>query len=99
MPATIIAKTECILYALDRECFNNIVKESAIKRREKYENFLGKVDLLSSMDPYEKAQLADVLKTTKFKKGDYIRKQVYFVCFNRKIHKKFREIKEMHFFW
>ncbi len=80
--ATIIAKTECILYALDRECFNNIVKESAIKRREKYEFFLGKVDLLSSMDSYEKSQLADVLKTMKFKKGDYIIKQVYFMFYN-----------------
>lgn len=76
--ATIIAKTDCILYALDRECFNNIVKDSAVKRREKYEIFLGKVDLLSTMDPYEKAQLADVLVTCKFKKGDYVIHQVIF---------------------
>lgn len=74
--ATIIAKTDCVLYALDRECFNNIVKDSAVKRREKYENFLGKVDLLSSMDPYEKAQLADVLVTKKYRKGDYVIRQV-----------------------
>ena len=74
--ATIIAKTDSVLFALDRECFNNIVKDSAIKRREKYEDFLGKVDLLSSMDPYEKAQLADVLKTVRFKKGDFVIRQV-----------------------
>jgi cAMP-dependent protein kinase regulator len=78
--ATIIAKTESILFALDRECFNNIVKDSAIKRREKYETFLGKVDLLSSMDPYEKGQLADVLKTLKFKKGDFVIRQVKNIC-------------------
>ena len=79
--ATIIAKTDSVLYALDRECFNNIVKDSAIKRREKYENFLGKVDLLSGMDPYEKAQLADVLKTVRYKKGDLVIKQVKFFFF------------------
>jgi len=28
--ATIIAKTDCILWALDRETFNNIVKEAAM---------------------------------------------------------------------
>lgn len=74
--ATIIAKTDCVLFALDRECFNNIVKESAVKRREKYENFLGKIDLLSTMDPYERSQLADVLRTVRYKKGDYVIKQV-----------------------
>lgn len=85
--ATIIAKTDSVLYALDRECFNNIVKDSAIKRREKYENFLGKVDLLSGMDPYEKAQLADVLKTVRFKKGDLVIKQVKIGFDFLKIHR------------
>lgn len=28
--ATIIAKTDCVLWALDRETFNNIVKEAAM---------------------------------------------------------------------
>lgn len=74
--ATIIAKTECVLFALDRECFNNIVKDSAMKRREKFEAFLKKVDLLSSMDPYERSQLADVLTSVKYKKGDYVIRQV-----------------------
>lgn len=44
--ATIISKTDSILWSLDRECFNNIVKDAAIKRRETYEEFLIKVDLL-----------------------------------------------------
>ena len=35
--ASIVAKTDSILYALDRECFNNIVRGAAIKKREQYE--------------------------------------------------------------
>jgi cAMP-dependent protein kinase regulator len=44
--ASIKANEHVILYSLDRECFNNIVKESAIKRREKYDSFLSDVELL-----------------------------------------------------
>ncbi len=35
--ASIIAKSDCVLFSLDRECFNNIVKSSAYKKRERYE--------------------------------------------------------------
>lgn len=73
--ATIIADEDCILWSLDRECFNHIVKEAAIRRREKYVNFLAKVRVLTTMDPYERSQLADVLKTLKFKPGDNIIRQ------------------------
>jgi cAMP-dependent protein kinase regulator len=41
--ATIRAKTDSTLWALDRECFNNIVKDAAMKKREKYENTLKKL--------------------------------------------------------
>ena len=34
--ASIIAKTNCILWSLDRETFNYIVKDSAVKKIEKY---------------------------------------------------------------
>ena len=52
-----------MLLSLDRGTFNNIVKEAAIKRRERYEEFLQKVSLLEDMDPYERSQLADALKS------------------------------------
>jgi cAMP-dependent protein kinase regulator len=81
--ASIKAKTDAILFALDRECFNNIVKESAVKKREKNDAFLQKVDLLSTIDPYERSQIGDALKTLKFSKGDYIVKQVIFNLFNQ----------------
>jgi cAMP-dependent protein kinase regulator len=42
------------------------------KKREKYEEFLSHVKILSSMDPYERSKLGDALKEERFKKGDYV---------------------------
>lgn len=49
-----------------------------MKKREKYEEFLKKVDLLQSMDPYERVKIGDAVKTEVFKKGEFIVKQVNF---------------------
>ena len=89
--ATIRAKTDSTLWALDRECFNNIVKDAAIKKREKYENTLKKVEILKSIDPYELGQICDALKTQNFKKGDFIIKQgdrgdVFYILDEGKAH-------------
>lgn len=39
-----------MVWQLDRETFNHIVKEAAASKREKYETFLKSVPLLESMD-------------------------------------------------
>ena len=64
--ATIKAKTDCVLWALDRATFNNIVKDAAQKKREKFENFLKKVDILSTIDSYELTQICDAIKETTY---------------------------------
>lgn len=46
-----------------------------MKKREKYEEFLSKIELLSTLDPYERSKLADVLKPMTFQKGDYVMRQ------------------------
>lgn len=46
-------KNNSVLYRLDRETFNAIVKEASSKKREKYESFLASVDILKTMEPYE----------------------------------------------
>ena len=51
------------------------MKDSAQKKREKYENFLKKVDILSTIDAYELMQVCDAVKTAAFTKGDYIIKE------------------------
>ena len=38
--ATITAKTDYVIYRLDRDTFNHIVKDASSKKREKYDNFL-----------------------------------------------------------
>lgn len=43
--ATIVASSPVVLYSLDRECFNSIVKESAGNLRTKLEEFLTEVEL------------------------------------------------------
>ena len=73
--ASIIANEDCILWALDRECFNNIVKEAAMKKREKYENFLKSVEILKQVEEYELSQICDALQLKKVPKGTEIIKQ------------------------
>lgn len=70
--ASIIAETDCLLWALDRACFNHIVKDAAMRRRERYENFLTGIELLGDMDPYERSQLADALVPCAFHDGEHI---------------------------
>lgn len=70
--ATITARTRSVLWVLDRNCFNHIVKDSAVRRRDRYDEFLRNVPILSDMDPYERSQLADALKTVVYEGGDYV---------------------------
>merc|ERR1719230_1602365 len=67
--ASVEAKEKCVLWQLDRDTFNNIVKEAAQKKRARYDTFLAKVPLLASMDAYERSQLADALKIQHFTDG------------------------------
>ena len=73
--ATIKAKTDADLWMLDRQTFNFIVKGAAAKKREKYEEFLKKVKILSNMDEYERQKLADALKEEWHEAGDYVIKE------------------------
>jgi len=73
--ASITAIDECVLYKLDRDTFNNIVKGAAIKRRDMYDEFLKKVPLLENLGSYEWVMLTDSFIQQKFKWGDYIIKE------------------------
>jgi len=73
--ASVEAQEKCVLWQLDRDTFNNIVKEAAQKKRQRYDTFLAKVPLLASMDAYERSQLADALKPEAFPDGGAICKQ------------------------
>jgi len=73
--ANVLAKDDCVCWQLDRDTFNNIVKDASVRRREKYDAFLQSVTLLSSIDAYERSQVSDALKPETFNKGDTIIKQ------------------------
>ena len=73
--ASITASTRCKCFVLDRDTFNHIVKDAAARKREKYERFLGEVEILKSIDAYEKMQIADALKSCSFASGEYVIKQ------------------------
>ncbi|KAF7456640.1 cAMP-dependent protein kinase regulatory subunit [Cryptosporidium felis] len=73
--ASVVAKSDCLLWALDRETFNHIVKGSASKRISTYEAFLKEVEILKTMDVYELNKLTMVLKSSVFEDGQEIIKQ------------------------
>ena len=54
-----------MLWKLDRESFNAIVKDAAQKKRERYEGFLARVPLLKGMDSYQRSQISDGLQSEK----------------------------------
>ena len=57
--ATITCESGGLLCSLDRNTFNHIVKDAARKKRERYEEFLSRVKILQSMEPYERISLSD----------------------------------------
>ncbi|CAE8628600.1 unnamed protein product [Polarella glacialis] len=70
--ATVVAKEASVCWQLDRESFNHIVKDAAVARRNKYDQFLQSVTLISSIDAYERSQIADALVPEVYNKGDTI---------------------------
>lgn len=73
--ATAEALTDCSLWALDRESFNYIIKDTVAKNRKMYEEILQQVYVLKDMDPYERSKLADCLKSETYKDGEIIIKE------------------------
>lgn len=73
--ATIRAKTNCVLWAIDRDSYRRILMGSTIRKRKAYESFLGKVKIMETLDKWERLSVADALEPSNFKKGDVIIKQ------------------------
>jgi cAMP-dependent protein kinase regulator len=70
--ANIMARSQSTLWALDRDTFNHIVKDAASIKRQKYEDFLSKVNILQTMDAYERSKLADAFKEEAFETNQVI---------------------------
>jgi cAMP-dependent protein kinase regulator len=59
--ASVEAREASVLWQLDRETFNAIVRDASMKKREMYDTFLKSIPILESLDAYERSSLADAL--------------------------------------
>lgn len=92
--ASVIAREASLLWKLDRETFNHIVKGAAELRMAKLQSFIAKCPLLQGLSTYEQTKLTEALTRTDFADGSYIIRQgevgglMYFVesgcCIARK---------------
>jgi cAMP-dependent protein kinase regulator len=73
--ATVRAKTDAQLWAIDQETYRRILMGSTIKKRKRYDEFLSQVQILSELEKYERLQIADALVSCTFEDGTEIVKQ------------------------
>ncbi|XP_018496796.1 cAMP-dependent protein kinase regulatory subunit [Galendromus occidentalis] len=73
--ATVKAKTDVKLWAIDRDTYRRILMGSTIRKRKMYEAFLSKVSILESLDQWERLTVADALEPVTFQDGDVIIEQ------------------------
>jgi len=67
--ATVVSAEPAVLWQLDRVTFRRILMDSAFQRRRMYEGFLGEVEILKTLTPYERSKIADALETQRFPAG------------------------------
>lgn len=70
--ATIIAKTDGLIWALDRKTFNRLIVKRAFEKRQAYMKLLDGVPHLKPLNEYEKMQVSDALEGRLYNKGDTI---------------------------
>ncbi|XP_076309549.1 cAMP-dependent protein kinase regulatory subunit-like isoform X1 [Tachypleus tridentatus] len=79
--ATVKAKTNVKLWAIDRDTYRRILMGSTIGKRKMYEEFLSKVSILvccwfsESLDKWERLTVADSLEPVQFNDGEVIVEQ------------------------
>eukprot|EP01132_Coremiostelium_polycephalum_P002559 gene2559-3169_t len=73
--ATVIAKTDVRLWAIDRVTYRRILMDATIRKRKMYEEFLENVSILRHLDKYERVSLADALEPCTFQDNEIIVKQ------------------------
>ncbi|CAD5216587.1 unnamed protein product [Bursaphelenchus okinawaensis] len=73
--ATIKAKTDVKLWAIDRLTYRAILMGSTMRKRKMYDEFLSRVQILSDLDKWERANLADALERCDFEPGTHVVEQ------------------------
>ncbi|XP_066924542.1 cAMP-dependent protein kinase type I-alpha regulatory subunit-like [Clytia hemisphaerica] len=70
--ATVKAKTDVKLWAIDRVTYRRILMGSTMRKRKMYEQFLEKVSILESLDKWERLTVCDALEPCSFDDGEEI---------------------------
>jgi len=73
--ATVIATTGSKIWGIDAVTFKMMLVTSENTKKKKYESFLEKVSILSELNAYERASLAEVIDVATFLPGETIMKQ------------------------
>uniref|UniRef100_A0A674P6R0 cGMP-dependent protein kinase n=1 Tax=Takifugu rubripes TaxID=31033 RepID=A0A674P6R0_TAKRU len=70
--ATVKALSEAHIWALDRQMFQTIMRQTTQARHEEYFSFLRSVSLLQGLPEQKLAKIVDCLEVDYFEKGEYI---------------------------
>ena len=70
--ATVRAKTDCVLFAVDRITFKFILMDTTTKKRNLYDSFLKNVPILATLTEYERSTISDALTEATFGDGETI---------------------------
>lgn len=70
--ATVTALEDSVLWALDRMTFRRILMDKTSKTRKLYGDVLKEVPILSVLDSYQLAKLADAMSSEVFNPGDVV---------------------------
>jgi cAMP-dependent protein kinase regulator len=73
--ATVLCTSDATLWALDRITFRRILMEQTSRKRRMYESFLEEVQVLISLEPYERHKIADALESQIFHAGEVVIRQ------------------------
>jgi len=73
--ATVQARCDGLLWALDQRTFRHIVVDSTARRRATFQEFVSRVPILAPLSPHELASVADALTMQHYEDGDYIIRQ------------------------
>ena len=83
--ATVVARSDCELWSLDRRTFQTVLMVAITNRRRQYQNFLASVPILAKVTWEERAKIADVMEAKWFEDGEFIIEQgeegdrIYFI--------------------
>lgn len=70
--ATVVATSRATMWALDRVTFRSILVEHTSRKRKMYEAFLSEVPILETLNPKERAKIADALEEKVYEEGEAV---------------------------